>query len=234
MSWGGPKCRHRSQQFMYCCDSWLPWKFCLSGCCLDTDLGKLWEVPMEGSHKLIRIWTRDLPVCSIVPQRSTLLRAPEIGWFFGLSSPEVRIGASSPECNSHGTGLHAGTENCDRMKSRAYSPTCVYGCSTSFGNLNIISRCSNTRCINEDFQWIKNLDKGPQIEIYGRVLPAVNTQYSSAVYCSIHEVIAFSWCTLSPLTFPATYNEHWLALSWYKIQWKVLHVAPVPVNVCYR
>jgi hypothetical protein len=38
MSWGGPKSRHLSQQFMYCCDCWLPWKFCLSGYCLDTDL----------------------------------------------------------------------------------------------------------------------------------------------------------------------------------------------------
>jgi hypothetical protein len=38
MSWSGPKCRHCSQQFMYCCDCLLPWKFCLSGCCLDTDL----------------------------------------------------------------------------------------------------------------------------------------------------------------------------------------------------
>jgi hypothetical protein len=57
MSWGGPKCRHHSKQFMYCCDCLLPWEFCLSGCCLDTDLcnrylgfGNLWEVPMEGSH----------------------------------------------------------------------------------------------------------------------------------------------------------------------------------------
>jgi hypothetical protein len=41
MSWAGPKCRHPSQ-FMYCCDSWLPWKFCLSGCCLDTDLHNLY------------------------------------------------------------------------------------------------------------------------------------------------------------------------------------------------
>jgi hypothetical protein len=40
MSWGGPKCRHRSQQCMYCCDCWLLWKSCLSGCCLDTDLRK--------------------------------------------------------------------------------------------------------------------------------------------------------------------------------------------------
>jgi hypothetical protein len=52
------KCRHLSQQFMYCCDYWLPWKFCLSGCCLDTNLRKrylgsdlvtcgrfLWKVP---------------------------------------------------------------------------------------------------------------------------------------------------------------------------------------------
>jgi hypothetical protein len=50
MSWGRPKCRHPLQQFMHCCDSWLPWKFWISGCCLDTDLGKLWEAPMEGSH----------------------------------------------------------------------------------------------------------------------------------------------------------------------------------------
>jgi hypothetical protein len=38
MSCGGPKCRHYSQQYMNCCDCWLPRKSCLSGCCLDTDL----------------------------------------------------------------------------------------------------------------------------------------------------------------------------------------------------
>jgi hypothetical protein len=27
---------------------------CLSGCCFDTDLGNLWEVSMEGSHKVNR------------------------------------------------------------------------------------------------------------------------------------------------------------------------------------
>jgi hypothetical protein len=40
------------------CDCWLPWKFCLSGCCLDTDLCNrylgsdlvTWEIPMERSH----------------------------------------------------------------------------------------------------------------------------------------------------------------------------------------
>jgi hypothetical protein len=42
-----------------CCVCWLPWKFCLSGCYLDTDLRKrylvtgipnMWEVSMGGSH----------------------------------------------------------------------------------------------------------------------------------------------------------------------------------------
>jgi hypothetical protein len=42
-----------------CCDCWLPWKSCLSGCCLDTDLRKrylvtgipnMWDVSMGGSH----------------------------------------------------------------------------------------------------------------------------------------------------------------------------------------
>jgi hypothetical protein len=43
-----------------CCVCWLPWKSCLSGCCLDTDLHKrclvievfnMWEVSTGGSHK---------------------------------------------------------------------------------------------------------------------------------------------------------------------------------------
>jgi hypothetical protein len=32
------QCRHRSQQLIFCCGCLLPWKFCLSGCWLDTDL----------------------------------------------------------------------------------------------------------------------------------------------------------------------------------------------------
>jgi hypothetical protein len=37
MSWSGPKCRHQSQQIVLL-QLFLLWKFCLSGCCLDTDL----------------------------------------------------------------------------------------------------------------------------------------------------------------------------------------------------
>jgi hypothetical protein len=47
-----------------CCDCWLPWKSCLSGCCLDTDLRKrclvievlnIWEVSTGGSHNRFHI-----------------------------------------------------------------------------------------------------------------------------------------------------------------------------------
>jgi hypothetical protein len=47
-----------------CCDCWLPWKFYLSDCCLDTNLLKrylvtevliMWEVSMGGSHTRIYI-----------------------------------------------------------------------------------------------------------------------------------------------------------------------------------
>jgi hypothetical protein len=49
---------------MCCCDCLLPWKSCLSGCCLDTDLRKrylvievlnMWEVSTGGSHKIMDI-----------------------------------------------------------------------------------------------------------------------------------------------------------------------------------
>jgi hypothetical protein len=59
------KCRHHSQQFMYCRDCWLPRKFCL-GCCLDTDLrnsylgsdlvicGRFpWKVPTSTNEELL-------------------------------------------------------------------------------------------------------------------------------------------------------------------------------------
>jgi hypothetical protein len=58
--WGGPKCRYRSQQFTYCCDCWLPWKSCLSGCCLDTDLHK----PCLGS---------DLTTCGRIPWKASAI-----------------------------------------------------------------------------------------------------------------------------------------------------------------
>jgi hypothetical protein len=39
-----------------CCVCLLPWKSCLLSCFLDTDLGNLWEVPVEGSHSTKKCW----------------------------------------------------------------------------------------------------------------------------------------------------------------------------------
>jgi hypothetical protein len=69
MSWGRPKCRHRSQQFMPCCDCSSPWKSCLLGCCLDTDLRKHYL----GSY---------LVTCGRIPWRAP--KSETLNWAFSL------------------------------------------------------------------------------------------------------------------------------------------------------
>jgi hypothetical protein len=78
-----------------CCVCWLPWKFCLSGCYLDTDLRKrylvtgipnMWEVSMGGSHKCILKYNFNC----IQVSKGNWPKQGTVSWSCAVQSPVVR------------------------------------------------------------------------------------------------------------------------------------------------